>query len=153
MKNSWIAGVFAFVAAFAVVSIAADPKVAVDKLKCVVAGEKAAAKADKSADWKDGKVYFCCGNCLAKFEGDKKGFAAKANHQLIASKQVEQKACPFSGGPIKADKNVEFKGATIAFCCDNCKGKAEKYSDDDKIANLFSEEAYAKAKFAKVETK
>jgi YHS domain-containing protein len=148
-----LASAFAFLAAFAVVSIASDPKVSVDKLKCVVAGEKAAAKEDKSSDWKDGKVYFCCGNCLSKFEGDKKKFANQANHQLIASKQVEQKACPFSGGPVNKDKFVEFKGAKVAFCCDTCKGKAEKYSDEDKVAKLFSEEAYEKAKFAKVEAK
>ena len=29
------------------------------------------------------------------------------------------------------------------------KGKAEKMSDDDKVAKLFGEEAYGKAKFAK----
>ena len=152
MKNSWIVGLFAFVVAFAAVSIAADTKVAVDKLKCLL-NPSAGAKEDKTSDWKDGKVYFCCGDCLKKFEGDKKAYAAKANHQLIASKQVEQKACPFSGGEIKKDKYVEFKGATIAFCCDNCKGKAEKMSDDDKVAELFGEKAYEKAKFAKVETK
>jgi hypothetical protein len=66
-----------------------------------------------------------------------------------SSGQVTQKACPFSGGEIKADKTVEFKGAKVAFCCDNCKGKAEKMSDDDKVANLFGEDAFAKAKFAK----
>jgi YHS domain-containing protein len=152
MKNSWIVGLFAFVVAFATVSIAADSKVAVDKLKCLVAGT-AAAKEDKSSDWKDGKVYFCCGNCLKKFDADKKAFAAKANHQLIASKQVEQKSCPFSGGDLNKDTAIEFKGASISFCCNNCKGKAEKMSDDDKVAKLFGEEAYAKAKFAKVETK
>lgn len=151
MKNSWIVGLFAFVVAFATVSIAADSKVAVDKLKCFISGT--AVKEDKTSDWKDGKVYFCCGNCLKKFDGNKKDFAAKANHQLIASKQVEQKACPFSGGEIKKDFAVEFKGATVAFCCNNCKGKAEKMSDDDKVANLFGEDAYAKAKFAKVEAK
>lgn len=153
MKNSWIAGLLAFVVAFTTVTIAADSKIAVDKLKCVIAGEKAPAKADKTSDWKDGKVFFCCDNCKGKFEGDKKKFAAQANHQLIASKQVEQKACPFSGGAVNKEKTVEFKGATMAFCCDNCKGKAEKMTDDQKVEELFGEKAYEKAKFAKVETK
>ena len=151
MKNSWIAGLFAFVVAFTAVSFAADSKIDFTKLKCLFA-DKAPVE-DKASDWKEGKVYFCCGNCLKKFEGDKKSFASKANHQLIASKQVEQKACPFSGGPLKKESTIEFKGATVGFCCDNCKGKAEKMSDDDKLAKLFDEDSYAKAKFAKVEKK
>lgn len=151
MKNSWVLGLIAFVATFATVSFAVDTKIDFASMKCLVSG--AAAKEDKSSDWKDGKVYFCCGSCLKKFDGDNKGFAAKANHQLIASKQVEQKACPFSGGDVKAGTAIEFKGASIAFCCNNCKGKAEKMSDDDKVAKLFGEDAYAKAKFAKVEKK
>ena len=152
MKNSWVLGLIAFVATFASVSIAVDTKIDFASLKCLVSGT-ATAKEDKSSDWKDGKVYFCCGSCLKKFDGDKKGFAAKANHQLIASKQVEQKACPFTGGDVKADTAIEFKGASIAFCCNNCKGKAEKMSDEDKVTKLFGEEAYEKAKFAKVEKK
>ena len=151
MKNSWVAGLFAFVVAFAAVSIAADSKVDLTKLKCMFV-DKVVAE-DKSSEWKDSKVYFCCGNCLKKFEGDKKSFASKANHQLIASKQVEQKACPFSGGALKSEFSVEFKGATVGFCCGNCKGKAEKMSDDDKMKDLFGEDAYAKAKFAKAEKK
>ena len=151
MKNSWIAGLMAFVAAFAAVSIAADNKVDFSKLKCVVA-DKAAVE-DKSSDWKDSKVYFCCGNCLKKFDGDKKAFASKANHQLIATKQVEQKLCPMTGKELNKEFSVEFKGATIGFCCTNCKGAAGKMSDDDKLAKLFGEDAYAKAKFAKVEKK
>ncbi len=151
MKNTWVAGLFDFVAAFTAVSIAADSKVDLTKLKCMFVDKVVAA--DKSSDWKESKVYFCCGNCLKKFDGDKKSFASKANHQLIASKQVEQKACPFSGGELKKDFSVEFKGATVGFCCDGCKGKAGKMSDDDKMEKLFGEDAYAKAKFAKAEKK
>ena len=145
MKNLFALAVAALFA-FAAVSAQAD-KIDFTKVKCM--GSGAAAKEAKSSTWKDGNVYFCCDNCKGKFEGDKKAMAAKANHQLIATGQVTQKACPFSGGEIKADKTVEFKGAKVAFCCDNCKGKAEKMSDDDKVANLFGEDAYTKAKFAK----
>ena len=151
MKNTWIAGLFAFVVAFTAVSFAADTKIDFSKLKCLVL-DKAAVE-NKSSDYKDCKVYFCCGGCQKKFDGDKKEFASKANHQLIASKQVEQKACPFSGGELKPEFSVEFKGAKVGFCCDGCKGKAEKMSDEDKLAKLFGEDAYAKAKFAKVEKK
>lgn len=151
MKNTWIAGLMAFVAAFAAVSIAADTKVDFSKLKCVVADKTAVE--DKSSDWKDSKVYFCCGNCLKKFEGDKKAFASKANHQLIATKQVEQKLCPMTGKDLNKEFSIDFKGATVGFCCTNCKGAADKMSDDDKLTKLFGEDAYAKAKFTKVEKK
>lgn len=151
MKNTLLAGLVAFVAAFAAVSIAADTKIDFAKIKCLIADKSAVE--DKSSEWKDGKVYFCCGNCLKKFDGDKKALASKANHQLIATKQVEQKACPFTGGKLNKDASVEFKGASIGFCCNDCKGKAEKMSDDDKLTSLFGEDAYAKAKFAKVEKK
>ena len=151
MKNTWVAGLFAFVVAFTAVSFAADTKIDFSKLKCLVA-DKAAVE-DKSSEYKDCNVYFCCGNCKKKFDGDKKAFASQANHQLIASKQVEQKACPFSGGALKPEFSVEFKGAKVGFCCDGCKGKAEKMSDEDKMTKLFGEDSYAKAKFAKVEKK
>ncbi len=151
MKSTVIAGLFAFVAAFTAVSFAADTKIDFAKLKCLFA-DKAPVE-EKSSEYKDCKVYFCCGNCLKKFDGDKKAFASQANHQLIASKQVEQKACPFSGGALKPEFSVEFKGATVGFCCGGCKGKAEKMSDEVKMKELFGEDSYAKAKFAKVEKK
>ena len=57
--------------------------------------------------------------------------------------------CMVSGAAAKEAKTSEWKECNVYFCCDNCKGKAEKMSDDDKVANLFGEEAYGKAKFAK----
>lgn len=144
-------GVASFALAFAGITFAADV-VDLKDVKCLV-NPKAAAKADKSSEWKDGKVFFCCSNCLGKFEGDKKAMASKANHQLIASKQVEQTACPMSGVAIKDDKKVEFKGATVKFCCGNCLAAAEKMSDEEKLDGLFGEKAYEKAKYTKVEKK
>lgn len=151
MKNA-IAGLFACVIAFAGVTFAIESKVDLTDIKCMMNG-KGPAKADKSSEWKDGNVYFCCDNCKKGFDKDKKAHASKANHQLVATKQVEQQACPMSGGKLNAEHHVEFKGATVTFCCPNCKGAAEKMSDEDKLAKLFGEDAYAKAKFAKPEPK
>ncbi len=151
MKNYWLVGLFAALAAVTSVGVATAGKVSLENIKCFISGT--AAKEDKASDWKDGKVYFCCGNCQKKFDDDKKGYAAKANHQLIATKQVEQTACPFSGNELNKDASIEFKGAKIGFCCNNCKGKAEKMSDDDKLKELFGEDAYDKAKFKKPEEK
>lgn len=117
-------------------------------VKCVIAPK--AANATKSADYKDGKVYFCCGGCLGKFNADAKKFATKANHQLVATKQYEQKKCPISGGPIKAETALTVAGTKVAFCCPSCKGKVESAKDDAaKMKIVFSEKAFKKA-FAKV---
>ena len=126
-------------------------EVKLDDVQCVVA--KKPASADKSADYKDGKVYFCCGGCAGKFAKDQKKFAAKANHQLVATKQYEQKGCPISGGKLNPETAVKFAGTKVAFCCNNCKGKFESAKDDAaKMKIAFSDKAFAKA-FKKVETK
>ena len=112
-------------------------------IKCVVAPK--AASADKSADYKDAKVYFCCGNCAGKFAKDAKKFAVKANHQLVATKQYVQKACPFSGGDLNADTAIKVAGAKVAFCCNNCKGKAEGAKDDAaKMKLVFNDKSFEK---------
>ena len=87
-------------------------------VQCVVANK--AANAAKSADYKDGKVYFCCGGCAGKFASNTKQFSERANHQLVATKQYTQKGCPFSGGAVKAGKMVKIAGTEVGFCCDGC---------------------------------
>jgi YHS domain-containing protein len=130
---------FAIAAAYA-----ADVKL--DGVKCIVAGNNA-AKADKTRDYRGGKVYFCCDNCPKKFDDDKSKFAVKANHQLVATAQAKQGACPISGREIDDSKEVTIKGAKVKFCCDNCKGKTEKATGDDQLKLVFSDEAWEKGKF------
>ena len=113
-------------------------------VKCVVAPK--AANEGKSADYRDGKVYFCCGNCAGKFTADSKKFAVKANHQLVATKQYEQKACPISGNPLDPDTAVKVAGVSVAFCCNNCKGKVESAENDAaKLKLVFANKAFEKA--------
>lgn len=107
-------------------------------IKCVVAAARP-INAEKSADFKGAKVYFCCGNCQAKFEGDSKPFTASANRQLFQTGQAKQKACPLSGGPVKV--NADDK---VGFCCNNCLGKYNGSSDADKLTLAFSDAAFAK---------
>jgi hypothetical protein len=127
----------------------------VDKLpnaKCPVSGEDAGKDCAGTAT-----VAFCCGNCKGKFEKmtkeEKEKMAAKSNAQLVATKQFEQKACPMSGGALNADTAIEVGGAKVSFCCNNCKGKAEKMSDEEKLETVFGEKAFKTAKFTKVEAK
>lgn len=134
-----LAVLVAFVAGFAV-------KAAEEKkfdAKCIVAGDQA-AKQDKAADYKGGKVYFCCDGCKGKFEKDTAKYAVKANAQLVSTGQAKQVKCPLAGQPVKADKTVEVAGVKVAFCCDGCKGKVEKAKGDEQTALVFSDEAFKK---------
>ncbi|MEM7478677.1 MAG: hypothetical protein AAF483_27145 [Planctomycetota bacterium] len=119
-------------------------------VKCLMVAKRD-ANPSKSADWKEGKVYFCCGNCLGKFnkmdDKAKEKMAAAANHQLVASKQYVQKGCPFSGGKVNEAQFITIKGAKVSFCCGNCKAKAEKMDEKTQVAEFFGEKGFKKAKF------
>jgi hypothetical protein len=140
------------VAAFGLLltAVVAD-EVKLDGIKCVV-NPKAAAKADKSADYKDGKVYFCCDSCPKAFAGDTKKFATVANTQLVATGQAKQGKCPLTGGDLNKDTEITVAGAKVQFCCNNCKGKVEKTEKDKQAELVFSDDTFKKADF-KVEKK
>ena len=128
----------------AVTSIAFAAEFDLEDVKCVVADKNASA--DKHADYKDGTVYFCCDGCAGKFAKDKDKFAVKANHQLVATKQYKQTACPFSGRDL--DPNVSLMtlaGTKIGFCCDGCRGKVASAKDEAaKLKLVFADKTFAK---------
>lgn len=128
---------------------AADVKL--EGVKCIVAA-KNDAKADKSLDYRDGKIYFCCDNCPKSFEKDKAKFATKANHQLVQTAQTKQGKCPLSGGDLDKNTEITVAGAKVQFCCDKCKGAVEKLKGDEQIEKVFADAAFDKAEF-KVEKK
>ncbi len=114
-------------------------EVKLEGVKCLIAGRPIAA--DKAADYKGAKVYFCCGNCLGKFNKVAKPFAAKANRQLVETSQAKQKACPLSGAPC----NVSVEdGVKIGFCCNNCLGKYNDATAEERLNFVFSDAAFAK---------
>ena len=113
-------------------------------IKCVVAPKP--ADVSKSADYKDGKVYFCCDGCAGKFAKGSESYAMKANHQLAATKQYVQKKCPFSGGDLDKTTAVKLAGTKVAFCCNNCKGKVEGTEGEEaKLALVYNDKAFDKA--------
>ncbi len=130
------------------VSVYAADAIDLEGVKCIM-NPKAAAKSAKFVDFKGGKVFFCCDNCpkgfAKKIEAGDKVVAAKGNQQLIQTGQAKQGKCPFTGGPLKTELTVD--GATIQFCCNNCKGKAEKLAGDEQLVALFGDEAFKKAAF------
>jgi len=139
MKRSVLALLVPMV--FGVLLAAAEVKL--EGVKCMISGEP--VNASVSADYKDGKVYFCCPNCIKTFQADPEKYATKANQQLVATGQAKQATCPLSGAKIAEDKFVEVNGAKVYFCCDTCKGKAANASGDQQMEMLFGEAAWKKA--------
>lgn len=148
-----LGGLVAVVALMGTVSVAATG-VSLEGVKCLMVAKKDAQES-KAADWKKGKVYFCCGSCLSKFEGmskeDKAKMAPKANAQLVATKQYVQAKCPMSGGDLNPEMSITVAGAKVGFCCGNCKGKAEAMEGDEQLAALFGAKAFKKAGFVPAE--
>ena len=147
--SRFLAGCLMFsfaLASFGGFSYAQDgPKVKLEEVKCPLM-PKRDVKEDKSADFLDAKVYFCCGNCVKKFSADPEKFAVKANHQLALTKQFTQKACPISGSKIDEDQTLEMGGLKVGFCCGNCKKKVVDAKDDDaKTELVFGVDAFKKA--------
>lgn len=113
------------------------------KAECPVAKGKKVNPA-QSVSYEGGKVFFCCGKCKAAFEKDSSKFAAKANHQLVVTKQATQIACPFSAQDVNPAKTVTVNNAEVGFCCGNCQGKVAAMETADQINAVFSPEAFKK---------
>ena len=150
-RITWLFGVAALVA---VTFVVADDKKkdALEGIKCPVSGK--AVKADKTADYKGGHVYFCCENCAAAFGKDDSKFITKANAQLVATHQAKQEKCPLSGGKLNPETKIQVAGIDVCFCCDKCQGAVSKAEGDDQLEKVFGEKAFAKAfKVVKAEKK
>ena len=131
---------FCAVFAIGLVAFAAEEKKF--KATCPISGKPALE--DKTAAYKDAKVYFCCGGCPGIFAKDTAKFAAKANQQLVATEQATQVKCPLSGGKLNPDANVTIGDVKVQFCCNNCKGKVAEAKGDDQVNLAFSDEAFKK---------
>jgi len=142
MSISRLSIVCSAVLAIGLVAYAAEEKAKAFKATCPISGKPALE--DKTADYKGGKVYFCCGNCPGAFTKDTAKYATKANHQLAATGQATQGKCPLSGGPLNADKTVDVGGVKVTFCCEKCQGKVADAKGDDQAALVFSDAAFAK---------
>lgn len=128
-----------------VLSGLAAAAVKLDGVKCPLSGK--AAKEDHAVDYNGGKVYLCCGNCPDAFKKDVKKYALKGNAQLVATEQAKQSKCPLSGGDLNNEATLTIEGAKVTFCCNNCKGKAEKAKGEEQLSLVFGEEAWKKGGF------
>lgn len=98
---------------------------------CVVSG--APAKRENAEKYMGKEVYFCCQNCPKAFKADPKKFDLKAKAQWLETKQITQVACPLSGGPVNEKETSQLGKATVAFCCEKCKGAVDKADDKAKL--------------------
>ena len=112
------------------------------KLTCPISGKEINKEAFVA--YKEAKVFFCCERCPGAFEKDTAKFSAKANHQLIATKQFEQVKCPLSGGKINKEATAKVAHVKVAFCCENCQKKVNDASDADKIKLVFNDKSFEK---------
>lgn len=90
----------------------------------------------------DGPVFFCCANCIKKFDAEPKKYADKVGDQRMVLAQFPrvQVTCPVSGESVKSDVFVENKGNKVLFCCENCRDSYEKDAAKyaGKLANSYT---------------
>jgi len=139
MSKRFLSVVFACVAlGFTISANSAEEEKTAEKkfdAKCIVSG--APAKEASFVDYRGKKLYFCCENCPKAYKADPDKFLAKANHQLLYTKQITEVACPLTGKPINEEKTLDIEGVKVGFCCGNCLAKAQK-ADDRAIRLVFA---------------
>lgn len=116
---------------------------AIKAAKCPVMGE--AIDKSVSINYKGGRLYFCCQDCVGKFKKDTAKYAAKANVQLVLTGQAKQSACPFTGKKLDPSTEIKVGDVAVAFCCNACKGKATAAADDQRLEMVFGDKAFDKA--------
>jgi len=148
MQRGLITGALALLTMISIgVLSAADDKAEkekADKKKeaafCPVGGIGHDVNKEVAVDFEGGKVNFCCDKCPAGFKKDTAKFAANARHQLLATSQIEQVACPLTGKKLNPEQKTEVAGIEVGFCCPNCQGKIAKTSkEEEKIALVFKD--------------
>jgi hypothetical protein len=144
MKSMLWLGLLSVASMIAVGTLVAEDadKVDLSKIKCVVSGKP--INPDATVEYKKAKVYFCCEGCPGAFEKDTAKFAAKANHQLVATHQAKQTACPMSGKELNPDTAIKVAEVEVAFCCANCQKAASSKEGDEQIELVFNDKAFEK---------
>jgi len=145
MLKKWMSAVgVVLVAAVTVVA----GEINLEGVQCVVASRD--AQESKSAEYKEGKVYFCCNGCAGKFTKNPKKFTASANRQLVQTNQYKQTGCPFSGGGVNPETMITVAGTKVGFCCGKCQARVEKADPKAQEKMVFGEKGFEKG-FAKAE--
>ena len=113
-----------------------------DNVMCVM-NPDVVAKAEYSAEHLNGTVYFCCGDCAAKFKEQPDEYIAAANFQLFATGQYIQRACPFSGAEVVDGNAAKIGEFEIGMCCGNCQARVNGAEDiTGKVAMVFAKDRF-----------
>lgn len=127
---------------FACFTVFAGEKAKKIKPTCPVTGKP--CKKEFSVSHNGGTVFFCCPNCPKAFKKNTKKYTAKANYQLVLTKQAKCVKCPFKGTKVNEKTFISVKGAKVGFCCGNCKARALKAKGNKQIELIFNDKAFKK---------
>src|SRR6185295_19888087 len=97
--------------------------------KCPITGKDVVS--GRTVEYKKQTIGFCCQDCVTKFEAEPEKYIKKVKEfkkaacceEIAFAGDPINKKCPYTGKDINAGKTSDYEGQTIAFCCDNCKGK------------------------------
>lgn len=95
--------------------------------KCPVMGE--AIDVSVSIPSNDGPVFFCCKECIEKYQADPAKFtdAVAAQHKAMADKPKVQVRCPVMSSKAADPKfSSEVEGKKVSFCCNGCPTRYRK---------------------------
>lgn len=109
---------------------------------CPIAGKEIKIADAKVVEYRKAKVYVCCDKCKASMEKDAAPFAAKANQQLVQTKQFRQAKCPLTGGEIDKEQKVKVGNTMVRFCCGKCQGKVAEAKGDDQRNLVFNDKSF-----------
>ena len=85
----------------------------------------------------EGPVFFCCKDCIPKYQADPAKYAAKvtAQRKALADRPKTQVACPACNEPADAKVFMESGGQKILFSSTECMAKYK--SDPSKYASAL----------------
>lgn len=91
---------------------------------CPIGGHK--VDKTKFVDVQGQRVYFCCGDCVAKFKADPEKVFAKLAADGVVPENV-QKTDPVCGAKLTSKTiAADFKGRRVFLCSETCKESFSK---------------------------
>ncbi|MEM9827257.1 MAG: hypothetical protein AAF958_11740 [Planctomycetota bacterium] len=120
----------------------------IEDLKCFIMPKRKVA-GKKVMDYKKGKLYLCCGSCVKRMGRTLEKYEARANHQLVQTKQYVQTACPLGGGEISESSPTLMVGwktgdVKIKFASEEHKNKIAALEPEERIEKVFAAKTFDK---------
>jgi len=110
---------------------------------CPVTGDPADARF--SISYQGAKLAFASAEARREFRKQPGRFTARANAQLVATGQAEQRKCPIEGRPVVPSLFLNLAGADVAFCCEDCQRQVADAPADRALELVFSDEPFNRA--------